>query len=763
MFSKAWQKSLLCLGVILLAAGCSNFLDGQKREEEVIEFSDDKLSCLSALPDGLKNVSLGKAADGEIRAHFACAQKSLLYFEERTQGSYVDGYSAEDIRKFFGKYFLKENNISPETAKELLKLKKAMFGGSADWISKAEIRRLVDFMEPAQEEVVRLNKHIGLLILQKDYKSLLWPEAVDAVEQLRSSLQNLLRNTDLAKSDYTFDDMKQLAQGMISFVNGSDGLSPYQKMAKWMPLVDAVKRVLIGERAQLGGINDWTVAVNNIVDVYAVFLRYHYVIQHQDLKEKSGVQEATSFGMQAYQLIYGSFQMTKAGQIPFADIDNLINEVTVLFKLPFGLTAGTLKETYRTFVLKMLEPYRKGDTRGLTGLTRTHILSIKREINVWRLTQAFIDSLEFVDGKITQQNLITAYNGFRFDDVIKDSLEQDPLEQEALRMSWGELGILLKSEKPVVFNKEGRYIVADHQKDVPQTWQSLFKVNVIKAFLRVVFLGYGDKNPSEMASAAVSEEALVRAYADFTRLGLEVKAFDPRNANTGARSFKESNFFTFSGNGDARMDYREGFEFFSILISAGLGTSADIVKELSQAGCATNKVDVFGYKMLNESCFKKGLRQNAKNYFNNLQRMSGLISSMDEQTWNSFFGILMRATRISNGTAGLVETADLRTLVVVLHYVDSLLVTYDTNGNYMLSLQEIYGAAPRFLSFLREMHPGNNDKDLAQGLAYLIIYGKKPTLLDMVGFKAGLIFRDPPESGAINLIKAIEVLKDELK
>jgi hypothetical protein len=178
--------------------------------------------------------------------------------------------------------------------------------------------------------------------------------------------------------------------------------------------------------------------------------------------------------------------------------------------------------------------------------------------------------------------------------------------------------------------------------------------------------------------------------------------------------------------------------------------------------CGVAQVDVFGYKMLKESCFKKELRKNFKKYFDNLPRVTALVDSLNDSQWNEFFTVLMRATRTSDANAGLVETADIRTLVVVLHYADGLMLTYDKDGSNSLSIDEIYSAVPRFISFLRIMHPEYSDEDLADGFAYMLIYGKEPNIAQGAWFRYVGRYLPIPTVNHLNVLKVIEVLKDKL-
>lgn len=65
---------------------------------------------------------------------------------KKPKGTTFDEYSIDDLRKFFGKYFLKQNNLSQELTFEIMKLK-ALLGGSDRSITKNELRKFVGLIE----------------------------------------------------------------------------------------------------------------------------------------------------------------------------------------------------------------------------------------------------------------------------------------------------------------------------------------------------------------------------------------------------------------------------------------------------------------------------------------------------------------------------------------------------------------------------------------------------------------------------------------
>jgi len=289
----------------------------------------------------------------------------------------------------------------------------------------------------------------------------------------------------------------------------------------------------------------------------------------------------------------------------------------------------------------------------------------------------------------------------------------------------------------------------------------MMRFNLMKTIARLLMIGYGENNTGELSQAYILKPQLVQWYADFTDIGVDLKAFDPRTGNSGSRSFMEANFFTFSGNGDDRMDIHETFEYISVLFSAGLGTSSSVLKAATADHCNVSQLDVFGYNMSNEACFQQSLLKNFPTLFDNLPGMVQFVGKMSPADWSTFYTQLMGASRVSDPTKGLVETSDIRTMVTLLHYAESFMTIYDTNRNGGLSVAEVHGAAPRFISFFKTVSSVTNQTLLNEGFTYLVFEGHVPTTMDLAKFQwqklTGL-----PEANRTSLLRVLKTLKDEL-
>ncbi|WP_413568152.1 hypothetical protein ACLWBD_10595 [Bdellovibrio sp. HCB117] len=761
MFSKSKINIAMAATLAFTSVGCSDFLNGKKAEPQVMELSDARFKCLQSLPNQLQKFSVGDAQEKDIRDGSDCMIEALLYFNKRTFGSLPNAYTVEEMRKFFGKYFLKENNVTPQFAAELMKIKQALLGGATTYITKEEIIRLVEILKVVREEAVQLAPHVKILLNQKTQKTAEWEQITLATDQLRLALQRLLDKTQIAKSEYSFEDAKKALAGFSEFIRGETPFAPYDQYGEWIPVVESVKNILMGERAQFTSKLQWSESLDTLINLYELALKYHYSLSDLKFEDRSKLRQVSQFLGQSLQLIQNSHGLKTTGRITIKDIDNLIEQLTA--KFPSSISGKALKKTYRAVLIKVLDPERKSDTRDLQGLERKHLATIAREFNIWRLHQSFVDSLQYdeMGGGYTQSELYQAYTKFNRSFVIEKGLVDDAFEQKALELAWQDYGEILKKETPVSFNEQGRLIIARDAKNMKQTWKSLTKANFVRALARLLTLGWGDNTKGRMTSASISQPGLISWYDDFQEIGRDLKAFDPRSANSGGRSFLEANFFTFSGNGDQAMDQSETYEFVSTLVAAGLSSSQAVQDHMGLAGCLIEEKDVFGNAFIKEECFKSQIRKHFDLYFNNLPGMVQYVRSLSTADWEQFYRHLAVASEAPSQKRGYVETANIRTMVTILHYIEGLMVMYDADGSSTLSLDEIYAATPRFMSFFKTVTDTKSETLLEEGFAYLVFRGSIPGAGGLARFQWDKMW-GIDDARRMEIVRIFGTLKDQL-
>jgi plasmid maintenance system antidote protein VapI len=761
MFSKFRPSIVIAFVAVASLVGCSEFFDGKKQAPEVIELANDRFSCLSDLPENMKQFSIGEASEVQIASGVTCLQGALTDFQKKTKGSVDGGYTIEDMRKFFGKYFLKKNNVTPQFAAELMKIKQALLGGSSKSITKDEILRLVDLFEILKEEFIAINPHIKILLTQNTNKKISYEQVSSAIESLRRSLQRVLVSTQLSKSEYSFEDAKKTLSGFSEFIRGTESFAPYERYSDWLPLIESVKRVLMGEQAQFVSQKAWSRALDNIIDLYELALKYHYVIQDFHVGNKAELRQVTEFLSQALSLIENSHQMRTSERILFSDIDALLEQVFQRVKTEIHMTS--VKELYQVVVLKMLEPQRLGDSRGLQALKLEHMRALRREFNIWRFGQAFVDHLPFSENqKVFSHEALKGYaQRFNAGKIIDTAFPGSSLEQAALNHAWSDLEFFIQRPTLMNFNEQGKMWSVYNSAMYGYSWASLTKFNLMKTLGRLLMIGYGKNVSGSMTAATLSEQGLVAWYSDFRNIGIDLKAFDRRKGNSGSRSFMEANFFTAAGDGDDVMNIAETTEFVGLLFSAGLGTSSTVQKSLTQERCEASEEDVFGFKLFDEQCFKSALRKNFASYFNNLPWMAKEVAGFSDSQWNEFYESLLVSSRVEQPLQGRIEMSEIRAMVTVLHYIENIVTLYDKDQNGGLSLEEVRSAFPRFKCFFQAVKPGYYDFILEEGFASLVFFGTMPEAWDLVSFQGSKIW-GLDDARRTNLLKILQVLKTQM-
>ena len=110
---------------------------------------------------------------------------------------------------------------------------------------------------------------------------------------------------------------------------------------------------------------------------------------------------------------------------------------------------------------------------------------------------------------------------------------------------------------------------------------------------------------------------------------------------------------------------------------------------------------------------------------------------------------------------GMLEQSEARSLMVVTHYMESLMVVYDTNKDSALDEEELLKALPRFEKFIAKISPAGNwfVEDI---FLFMIYKGEKPGIVSLTKFKyersQGL-----GKATRLNLIKVLGLLKSESK
>lgn len=741
MLSSSWTGAFRLLMVIALSfalGACGWFLNGKKKEAEVLEMSDEGFSCLGEIPTAVEESLDARAGEQKLREAFACLRTALADFGRRTQGQTSDIYAVSDLENFFQKYLLKDRRLPANLVAGLMRLKGAMLGGTSSHLTKVELSRLMMVLEKVENEVVALEFHLPVLLMRRTFGQVSEAAIDGAVTQLRASIRILLREVDLSRSDYGFNEFREVALGVMELVRGTDPAGFRARLDHWWPLVEGVKEIFFGETARFQGERDWLAAVDSLADLASVGLKFRYLVPEEQVGER--VQKTDLLSPETSTLLFRMadqllLQLERApvlrisDRIEFTAIDKVLRQAGRLELLPSGLGGPeALMDLLERVMVRMMDPARAPTD----AIKRVHLMSLRREFDLLRTMHESLAGVFSGRSEIPWTEMSEGVASFDAVRVLT-ARRRSSIDLDIQKSGWIHFLRLVDRDRPIVYLPSGRVQVSADPRSVQAHWLGMVRFLFSHALVRGFMFGYGDH--ADPTRARCGEAGMVQWYADFKNFGIAIKAFDPRSENSGARSFKEASFFTYAGNGDEALVFDEMFEFTSLLFAGGLGNVGAVREALDSAdsGCVLDGVDVFGFPLLNEACVSRRIRGGFARFFDNLPGMATAVAAMTDRQWDEFMSDWMQASRSSAPDGGVIETADLRTGVMILHYTESLFTMYDTNRDGFLDVQEIRSGSPRFMSFIRDLSPVKTDWFVREAFVALVLNGQKPDAWAMAG------------------------------
>ena len=778
-----FSKRIFALSLFLLLSSCSDFLRGPKHEPESLDLPTGALACLQKLPENFAKIENGTATATQVDTDFRCLESALMYFQERTVGTYKEAYTAEDFRRFFGKYFLTKNNISKSFADQLVLLKSAVIGGSPGLVSKVEVVQLASFIGVLRAQLIQLLPSLEVLMQKASTAD--QGQIDQAMASVKVAGQALLKVSALHKSEYTFEDLHGLAVEVGSFI----GLQSHSQVAvdfkKYWPLFASAKKVLLGEEANLQSPLEWIDAMDSFADLYNLVLQDHYLLKGFHFNSISDLDQIGNSLENFLSLLLNSNQLKKHNFIPCSQLDEMIDHLYDTRLVNSAISNSTLKETYRTVLGRMTSGVRFQSANEVINLTQDHVHYLIREVRIWRSLQGWINTLSNDSAKELSWSVVkNSFNSYASLHLGRFQTAAIPvLQKEELQAAMNDFMGLLNQKRPVKFNLQGRFILQYDTTVGGVTWTSLSLSNMTYMFTRLMLRGYSEFSQTTK-KVMISEHEFIRWYDDFRKIGLELKAFDPRpgQTNSGSRSAKEANFFMLSSNGDREIDFNELYEYISMLVSAGL-RSVDAVRAMatlehcldldSKDLLGRPLVDDFKLPFIKEKEFKAALTKHRAELFNNLPYLIDYFQKYPER-WSEFYDRLLDAARLNPAGSGHIDHGDLRVFVMMMHYQESLLLAFDQNRDALLSIPELEKAVPRFLSFLKDLHipipwflQSADESLLKHGFIYLAIEGHQPSGSDWIGYVWDRI-KDPMlgqerKVDRVGVAQVFRNLKQELK
>lgn len=690
--------AFLAISVMMLSS-CTEFTKGKPKKEEVVEIKQDAMGCLKDVALDVKNFMKSEVTPSDIDKTFACIDDTLSQFQTRVEGRQeANAFNAEELFEIFEK-FIEDSNISREATRDLLTLKTALLGGSDQKITKEELTELRSYLLVIREEAKNLLPYAQLYTFQKTEAPLAKTMIKDGFAQLNLSLKKLLASSRMSQSSYGFEDFKRTIKNMNVLKEDQQGM---------LELADKVNTLLIGQQSA-GTESERQIYIDNLTEVLRLYSTHIHGHVKFEISTPVVLNNLLEFIEDAVTLLENTLQYRKTQKISMASIDPLISEVFEKEMMPLPVSSTTALSFYKTIVVRVLESGLAGDIMAFDGIKRVHFSNLKREIAVYKIYSKYLET-------VASESILAASQNRRIPvETIQRQLRQfDPATETAILNDFDsetqrlivnivkELKEQFLIQKPSIYRNKKLMLYAN-QNLAQQNWVDLTRGFYVTMLSRQMLLGWGETPFVKLVkNAHTSKRGMVQWYNEFKNFGIEIKAMDPRVENQGEASVIAANLFTAAGNGDDKMSFLETIQSFNILISGGQ-TFNEIKQGLANANCNLSDMDVFGNPWNNEACFIGELKRGYKYYFSNLPALSVYVERLTAEQFQDFFVALLDAARKEEANKGVrLESADIKMMVSLLYYMESLYAAHDGNNNFLLSPTEIRTAYPKFKNFATE-------------------------------------------------------------
>lgn len=705
IFNRIIKLSFLILPSFLLLSSCSDFLQGKPKKEMTLEVKKESMNCLKDVPGELDKFMKSESTDSGMSQSFDCLDKTLKEFETKAEGG-VDpnSFNVDELHQILEK-FAKEANISKEATEDLMLLKAAILGGSSDKITKEEIAILRAHLSLLKDEMKNLLPFAKLYTFQKSDIVFSKNTIRNGFAQLNLSLKNLLNITKISQSNYQFSDLKNLLLNLKIIGIENKGL---------LDLAEKINDLIVGHQ-DISTDSDRSIYIDNLTEalrLYATQVNGYVKFGIHDADQLNG---AFEYIHGVVNLLENTIQFRKTKLISSETIDPLITEIIKKDILPVKLSLDTALFFYKTILVRVFESGLTGDINAFTGVKKVHFVNFKRELAVYRIYALLIETVmhDVKQGRLPikiVQSKLQNIDIKKYQDILGEF-------DSEMRTQIIEIITEIRSEfmvkNPVVY-RFNKIVLTSNQEVWDQNWLDLSRGLYNTMIARQLILGWGETPlVKELKYAHIGDQGMVQWYSEFKKFGIEVKIFDPRVKNSGKTNLLSANLFTRSGNGDEKISFREAVEFIPILFSGGGTVSLQTAAGFKKANCNLPELDVFGNNWNNEACVFDDLRKNYKYYFSNLSYLVAYLDriNQNEAAFKNFYDSIMRVARYDVSATGRLETADLRNMVTMLHYLESLFATYDLDRNWFLSESEIKASYPKFKTFAEQYaHKTATDK-----------------------------------------------------
>lgn len=421
MFIKKYGISTILALILVASTGCEKLLHEEPPSPPP---ANTKLGfetqCLSNTLPVAEKFMQGEANLEEVDAAWGCFGYAIDAFSRKVKsGTGQNTFQARELARFFEDFFLNGDRISDSLLKEIMHLKVMFFGGSESSLTRAELRRVIEFSELMKKnsriigpymKVFSMNwRTQGYRTLDKDIKY--FEDANQAIQQVANNLAEVIESNG---QSYTLSNSIILLKEIEALYGAHwPGLDRY---AQLMPLVQELKKALSGGEGESIQPTEWRRFALLASRGFVQYLRYYYFVDKAD--ESSGSTQLIFLSSSAEDFFSYLGEMVKGkkdSRLTPDEIFSLAERVRAVFP-NFSLSKALITE-----LMKIKQVLFGGS---VTEFTPTDFENAKSKVKVLRkITERVLGFAELYSYKWHPNEMSEEDAHFYFDEgdrILKD-------------------------------------------------------------------------------------------------------------------------------------------------------------------------------------------------------------------------------------------------------------------------------------------------------------------------------------------------------
>lgn len=731
---------LLVLVLSLTVSSCK-WVGESKLEPQRIEINGQIDNCFGDAGKSLEKFLKSTLETPELESILSCSERSIDDFIRKTSERDPSlGYSRDEVKSLLNTFMLKNSSEaeSDRYARIFLIIKRMLIGGSTDYLSRKDWAKIKTLLPKIREFAINIKLYTQYYYFyNKDY-----------YEPKRHNFGLLASGHDqFAKRlglflDFLKSNGSQLNKIELQILK--DELIRNETLNRIDPLLSELIHIFFSFPPSQHQEN-WS----NLFRIAEKGLRVMTYVK------KMGLQKDSIFmpqgGVAVVALVHSIIDAFEFTHVVNSS-NNLEQQLVENFIVSLSESQLFLKniedpEVIRQFVANIGQSIFVPEDLNQFSLDNTNISERERNLR-WHISRSKINQFKFIHNRWVQ-SLINALDDTSFRELKEqyenllfaeidfdanyekeaDDIFRNVAKTSAVNLVFPGLEYKVNFQVPRSLSQQSDAI-------------SNFYRTMLSNVVLFIFDTYGDQARLETSlDKHVVEGTAKRFYKDIRALTVAEGIGSPLSCDSGGRTFLEANLFTFSANGNEKIEIHEGLEWLSLVTSASSVASRLFNEIAAKPECVLPTTSIFQNKpYLDKECVRSHILENYRSHFNH---MPNLIRFLEIQgNIDDFYQNLFEVTRTCDNPNLPVSYDETIYSVSLLGYIEALFERYDVETVWwkvfkrerddLLQMDELTLAfEERFKNILKRMakqqnNANLNDSQAAHLFKKLLIYKRLP-------------------------------------